>query len=410
MARAERTGRKNIFPVETELSEIVLRKTDEALEKIKAEASQGKVPVKTAEGAVGTSEAGQKRRAGYGRKSFRMQAAAAMGVCILAVSGISAAAAFRYYWGRGMSGELQATEEKQKELVAQGVAKVGAAEIPSAVTCDGVTIAPETVIADERFAYLSFRISGFQAEAWEDVLADLSDIYFADDPAGDKSWPNMSGHIYNGIIADENGQLVYEDGTPVESDAEGRTLQRYTDENGDMTFVIQASIGNREGSLPGRTIHVEFQDIYAEEYDAASHKRTIRSSVSGSWAFDITLPDVSVAKHIAVGQPVADTAFTIESIELSPISVYADYAVSGAPEAQQDESGVPKIMGLILRDGTRFPYMARGGSSGYTDSGKTHAYDMSGFDRVIDVDEVAGLIVSVWDGGSEYRRVEVMLP
>lgn len=403
MARAERTDRKNIFPMGTELSEIVLRKTDEALERIRAEASQGKDSVKTA-------KSGQKRRTGHGYKGFRMQAAAAAGVCILAVSGISAAAAFRHYWGRGMSGELQATEEKQKELAAQGVAKVGAAELPSAVTCDGVTIAPETVIADGRYAYLSFRISGFGAEAWEDVSADLADVYFTDDPAGEQSWPNLSGHIYNGIIADENGQMVYEDGTPVEADAEGRTLHRYTDENGDMTFVIRASIGNQKDTLIGRTIHVGFRDICAEEYDTVSREHTVRSSVSGSWAFDIPLPDVSAAEHIAVGQPVADTAFIVESIELSPISVYIDYVVSGAPEAQQDENGIPKIMGLILRDGTRFPCMAGGGSSGYADGEKTRAHDMAGFDRVIDVDEVAGLIVSVWDGGSEYRNVEVPLP
>ena len=43
-------------------------------------------------------------------------------------------------------------------------------------------------------------------------------------------------------------------------------------------------------------------------------------------------------------------------------------------------------------------------------STKTGARDMASFDRVVDVDEVAGLILSVWNGGNEYRTVDVMLP
>lgn len=50
-------------------------------------------------------------------------------------------------------------------------------------------------------------------------------------------------------------------------------------------------------------------------------------------------------------------------------------------------------MGVILKDGTRIPYLTNGGSLGYTDSSKKNAYHMAGYDRVIDVDEVTALIV-----------------
>ena len=43
------------------------------------------------------------------------------------------------------------------------------------------------------------------------------------------------------------------------------------------------------------------------------------------------------------------------------------------------------------------------------DSEKNRAQEIAGFDRAVEVDEVAGLILSVWNGGSEYRTVDVML-
>ncbi len=440
MAGTEKRKEKHIFPLETELSEIVRQKTDCALETIRQEENGlMRATGKRTKRAAGQTAGDRAGRAGAktgksGGRRFRMPAAAVAGICLLTVSSISAAAALHYYWGRGMNGQLQASEEQQRELVEQGMAKVyetrqegkvqddgkksaenAASDVP-AVTCDGVTIAPETVVADEKFAYLSFRISGFQAEAWEEVSAGLTEICLADDPDGENSWVNMSGHIYTGITADEKGNLVYDDGTPVVYDEKGRTLNRYTDEKGDMSFVIRASLGNRGGSqdsLLGRTLHLEFQDVKALEYttDAAGHhKPVIRSWVSGKWEFDIPLPDVSAAEHIAVGAPVEGTVFTVESIDLSPISVRVNYEVDGAPEAEQDENGVPTIRSLILRDGTRLPDMAGAGGKGYMDSAKSRAQDMTGFDRVVDVDEVAGLILSVWDGGNEYRTVDVMLP
>ena len=397
MAGKEKKIPEHLFPSETELSEIVRRKTDCAFEKIRQEESgMRKMTEKN------TNQAEHKKEKARGGR-FRVPAAAIAGVCLLAACSISAAAALRYYWGRGMNGILQATDGQQRELVEQGIAKVyempskqekqsgeggnaeGAAAASAAVTCDGVTIAPETVIADEKVAYLSFRISGFHAEAWEEVSANLTDIYLADDPDGEESWVNMSSHIYTGITADEEGNLVYDDGTPVAYDEEGRTLNHYTDENGDIDAVeyVKDAAGNR--------------------------KPVIQSWARGRWAFDIQLPDVSAAEHIAVGQPVADTAFTVESIELSPISVHVHYEVNGVPETKQDENGIPTVIGLILQDGTRLPETAGTGGSGYLDSEKNRAQEIAGFDRAVEVDEVAGLILSVWNGGSEYRTVDVML-
>ena len=120
------TNRKIVFSEEIELSEIVLKKTDQAFEMIRQE-----------------DVVRMKKTNTRGKIMFKSQAAVITGVCILAVSSISAVAAIRHYWGRGMSGNIQATEEQQQVLTERKIAKVYSEEPDSsslAVTDNGVTI------------------------------------------------------------------------------------------------------------------------------------------------------------------------------------------------------------------------------------------------------------------------------
>ena len=87
----------------------------------------------------------------------------------------------------------------------------------------------------------------------------------------------------------------------------------------------------------------------------------------------------------------------MEDINISPISIKVNYSVSEAPAENEDDLGIPEVIGVVLKDGTRIPYLTNGGALGYTDSSKTHAYQMAGFDLVVDVDEIAALIVLVFD-------------
>ena len=49
--------------------------------------------------------------------------------------------------------------------------------------------------------------------------------------------------------------------------------------------------------------------------------------------------------------------------------------------------------------------MSNGGALGYTASSKSNAYQMAGFDRVVDVDEIAALIVLI-----SYKNEKVEIP
>ena len=62
---------------------------------------------------------------------------------------------------------------------------------------------------------------------------------------------------------------------------------------------------------------------------------------SGEWDFEIKLPDVSTAKKISVAKSVYGTPFTVDDIELSPISIRVNYRVNGKVTIHKDSHQVP---------------------------------------------------------------------
>ena len=183
-----------------------------------------------------------------------------------------------------MKGTLQATDEQQQVLTQQGMATVMTEQEQYddlAVTAGGVTVAPDIVIVDDRFAYLSFKVRGYELEAGKEPCFESMDVYVGDDSDSEDSWINSSGNFYYGIVTDENGSPVYDDGTPVQFDADG------------------------------------------------------------NWSFTIDLPTVSTSKTIEVNRSVDGTVFALDSIEISPISVKMNYSVNGEVAMQEDENGVP---------------------------------------------------------------------
>ena len=341
-------NKKPILSEEIELSEIVLKKTNQAFEMIKQEDIVCMKKTHTSRG-----------------KMFKTQAAVIVGVCILAISSISAVAAIHHYWGRGMNGNIQASDSQQQALTEKGVAKVYREEpdrASLAVTDNGVTIEPDTIVVDDRFAYMSFRISGYRVEDGMEPGFEMVDVYQGDDPQDDSAWVNMSGTMYNGIIPDENGELVYEDGHSLESYEDGSTVCHYADDNGNMEYFIQAWIADENDSFLGKTMHVSFKNL------GTLSKAAFTPAVEGNWNFEIRLPDVSSARTIQIGRQVEGTDFTMESISISPVSIKVDYSVSKAPVIKEDDLGIPEVKGVILKDGTRIPYLMNAGAMGYTDN------------------------------------------
>lgn len=376
---------KKILQEDVELPEVVLSKANHALEMIRQEETENMA-------------ADNQKNSKKNTRRIKSQVAAATAVCVLAVGGVSAVAAIHHNWGRGMSGNIQATDTEQQKLTDDGVAVVYPEKEEYEalkVTNNGVTIVPDTVIVDAQFAYLSFTISGYEVAEGEEP--GFEDVNITSDDMG----INMSGGMYDGIVSNEEGAPVYEDGSELQFTDSGDIVSHYYDENGNLEYFIQAHIAEAGDTMLGKTVKVDFKNL------GTLYKAEFTDGVEGDWNFEITLPSVSSAKEFDVNKAIDGTSFTLTKLEISPVSLNATYTTDNAPEANQDDLGVPCVKGVVLKDGSRLPYLTDGGSIGYTDDSKTEAYNILGYDRVIDVDNVKALIISPTGNTSDTVEVDI---
>lgn len=376
---------KKILQEDVELPEVVLSKANHALEMIRQEETENMA-------------ADNQKNSKKNTRRIKSQVAAAAAVCVLAVGGVSAVAAIHHNWGRGMSGNIQATDTEQQKLTDDGVAVVYPEKEEYEalkVTNNGVTIVPDTVIVDAQFAYLSFTISGYEVAEGEEP--GFEDVNITSDDMG----INMSGGMYDGIVSNEEGAPVYEDGSELQFTDSGDIVSHYYDENGNLEYFIQAHIAEAGDTMLGKTVKVDFKNL------GSLYKTEFTDGVEGDWNFEITLPSVSSAKEFDVNKAIDGTSFTLTKLEISPVSLNATYTTDNAPEANQDDLGVPCVKGVVLKDGSRLPYLTDGGSIGYTDDSKTEAYNILGYDRVIDVDNVKALIISPTGNTSDTVEVDI---
>ena len=376
---------KKILQEDVELPEVVLSKANHALEMIRQEETENMA-------------ADNQKNSKKNTRRIKSQVAAAAAVCVLAAGGVSAVAAIHHNWGRGMSGNIQATDTEQQKLTDDGVAVVYPEKEEYEalkVTNNGVTIVPDTVIVDAQFAYLSFTISGYEvAEGEEPGFEDVN-------MTSDDMEINMFGGMYDGIVCNEEGAPVYEDGSELQFTDSGNIVSHYYDENGNLEYFIQAHIAEAGDTMLGKTVKVDFKNL------GTLYKTEFTDGVEGDWNFEITLPSVSSAKEFDVNKAIDGTSFTLTKLEISPVSLNATYTTDNAPEANQDDLGVPCVKGVVLKDGSRIPYLTDGGSIGYTDDSKTEAYNVFGYDRVIDVDNVKALIISPTGNTSDTVEVDI---
>lgn len=376
---------KKILQEDVELPEVVLSKANHALEMIRQEETENMA-------------ADNQKNSKKNTRRIKSQVAAAAAVCVLAVGGVSAVAAIHHNWGRGMSGNIQATDTEQQKLTEDGVAVVYPEKEEYEalkVTNNGVTIVPDTVIVDAQFAYLSFTISGYNLPEGEEP--GFEDVNITSDDMG----INMSGGMYDGIVCNEEGAPVYEDGSELKFTDSGAIVNHYYDENGNLEYFIQAHIAEAGDTMLGKTVKVDFKNL------GSLYKTEFTDGVEGDWNFEITLPSVSSAKEFDVNKAIDGTSFTLTKLEISPVSLNATYTTDNAPEANQDDLGVPCVKGVVLKDGSRLPYLTDGGRIGYTDDSKTEAYNILGYDRVLDVDNVKALIISPTGNTSDTVEVDI---
>ncbi len=331
-------------------------------------------------------------------KYKRLKVSAVIAVAILGLSGTTVAAGVYYHWGRSIEQGMQATDEQKQKLEDEQMVETYEEDVDYsslAVTQNGVTVTPTMAIADENYARVVFTVSGYQTPNNMQPGFMEQDAYFIDK----EQQPNQYAMFYDGMIADEDGKLMYDDGSPMELDENGHVISRWVDDQGNMEYFIVLSRNDLSGTMIGQTLHVELQNLgYYEDKSG-----TVTTEAEGTWSFDLKLPQKSASTVLAVGQTVhcGNYSFVLNEIVVSPISTKLNYTVEKGTEPIDRESVYeehPRFWGYVLQDGSRIVCYGGGGSIGVSDERSTDFTEKAGHRRIVDVDQIAKVLLHTTDG------------
>ena len=156
---------------------------------------------------------------------------------------------------------------------------------------------------------------------------------------------------------------------------------------------------SEKGFFIGKDIQVELKDLGT--VDKAEFTKTLE----GTWSFEWTLGGADTAKTYTLNQPLGDSGATIQTVEISPISVYAEYNFPIQKETitGENEDGTtsesttfkeaPPLMGIKLKDGTVIKNMYMGGGMiGYQNNSSDDYVYAYATDRIIDPDQIANFL------------------
>lgn len=305
---------------------------------------------------------------------FKSQAAAAAFAIVIAGAGVTAVAAGVNLWSDGILQNLKATPEQQKALTDKGMAvSSGNKDLSKlAITDNGVTIQPDTVVVDDRAAHVSFQITG--ASYYDAKAFKTSNIYLDSDK-------KTSDGLH---ISSLNTGAGFKDG----SKAADKILEYDVD--------IHMPDNN---SLVGNTVHIDLTDL-----GSCDHNGNFNTSVKGKWDFTIQLPDVSEDKTITVNKKIDGSDFSVDSVKISPLSIKVEYSSEIThklvPEDQEtDDTKAPTLAGIKMKDGTEYTSDILGaGNNGYTSQYGKKAEDSFSFAKVVDTDQVSAILVNSKNG------------
>lgn len=389
------------------IPDIVQQKAGAAFKQIHADAKNRGQESETAGGFA------WKRRQKTGRwekyRGKRLAAGAAAAVLMLGT--ISAGAAVYEKWTQGLNANFHLTDEKKQALEDNHMTTL----LGESATASGVTITAVQSIVDSYYAYVTFKVEGYELPEREDNWHDFwpsfeyaaSTAYTADGKMTARDSKQFG--FFDGRIRAEKGyESKYADGTPCQKDEDGWVLPKYTAEDGSLEYI--AIIGNywARDELRGAAVTFRFENLwhfYAEEVGEYQYEPHRETDVEGVWTLDVTLPDAYESREFTLQEPPGDAGATLISAEISPISLRAVYDFP-RQSYHIDENGrytgrPPKLIGVRLKDGTEYTHLISShvgclepNYEGYGKEFKNYNTYLSTFvaNRILDVDEVAELI------------------
>ncbi len=334
-------------------------------------------------------------------RKFLVAVAAAAGI----MGAITACTAVYLHWSRGLEAELHVSEEEKRYL--EDIKIVAPAGENSGVTSAGVTVTPIQSIVDSKFAFLSFKIEGYDLEEGKEPC--FENIGITVDGSADFSW---SASFYDGLTTDEMGRVACQDGTLVQDLPEGVPVEQYVAEDGTMEYDVFMIANVEEGIFIDAPVHVVFENL------GTVHKAEFFPDLEGRWEFDIKLSGSDKVRHVSSGNEIGDSGAVVNYADISPISLQVTYDFEAQPEeiegVGKDGQPIistlykepPVLTGVRLKDGTLLVGICNGGMTSWEDLEKGIYKETFATNRVIDTEEVDALLYLKPDGNGENMFAE----
>lgn len=352
---------------------IVKKKTDLVLEQIRAE-SRGKD--RHLSGRTIRTE---------GRKFWT-----AVAVAAAAMGAVTACTAACLHWSRGLEEELHVTQGQKKYLEDKKIA--APAQTGSGMTSAGVTVTPVQSIVDSHFAFLSFQVEGYDLQEGKEPL--FEDIEITVNGRDDISW---SASFFDGTTTDDRERRISRDGTPIEELPDGSSWEQYMAEDKTMELDI-LMMCHEAGVFINAPVHVKFSNL------GTVHKAEFFPDLEGVWELDVNLAGSDQVRHVKAGKEIGDSKVIVSVAEISPISLQVTYEIEAQPEkiegVGEDSLPVstgkykepPILTGVRLKDGTLLIGICNGGMATWDDMEKGIYRENFATSKVIDIEQVDGLL------------------
>ena len=298
-------------------------------------------------------------------------------------------------WSPGLLDRLNLTEDEaaaleETELISRPLASD---------THDGITVSVEQSVADGNVAFIALRVEGLEVPEGQSPMLGEPQLTLDGEPAA-----NWGISAYNDLTWDGQ-KFVYSDGTEAKQTEKGVPIPRYMRDDGSVEIDIDINPGEGEtGSLVGRTVSLRIDRLGMAPVTAGYVPEEERTyTAEGPWILTWTLEGDEISRTWTLNEPLGDTGAAVTEVTLSALFVHIDYdyPLQMIDEIAFDQDGnmvtvqvvqePPILHGIVMKDGTEYSNVLRGGTFGYVDDETVYRIDFP-LNRIIDPDEVAALV------------------
>lgn len=318
-------------------------------------------------------------------------------------------------WSNSMQRRYNPTEDIKLQAEKTGLSVLYADATPEdgsilSATDQGITVSVVQSMVNSIGAEIVLKIEGFTYP--EDILTrPYFTMPFRRLDGDEHFWGSFGYDFDDGIIRNEAGEDVYEDGTPVERVSEGWaagwTKGRYIKKDGSMELTLYFSFQDISGSCLGKELELNFTGFGTTTAIGGKTLSDDKILVEGNWnlRFPLKGEDSSATIQITPNYRLSDNVTLLEA-EIGRTSVKARYKLDTQWDGWKElELLEPQFSGVKLKDGTVIYFVPAGGNYGQMDN-LIAEEQFTAFQGIVDLTQVESLVYPLhWEYDERGREI-----